>query len=259
MNILTSATYFLRQIPRLVKGSTTENPTATWERIRNDRICEAINRCDGSQEKEPGTIRFVCISDTHNRTKDLNDRIPSGDVLIHAGDFTSVGKVNEVRIFNDFLATLPHQHKVVIAGNHDLSFEPATFDSTYPRLGHGRPDDHRNAKELLTNCIYLEDSAVELFGIKIWGSPWTPWFFDWAFNAERGAECASKWDLIPDDTAVLITHGPPLGYGDLCEDGQRAGCADLLQTVQVRGVIRLAVVVVVGLYGRRGREGGVVV
>ena len=212
-----------------------ECPRDTWEKLKCGKIVEEIRLLDGTEEKAPGSIRFVCISDTHNLTAGLAAKIPLGDVLIHAGDFTNVGEISDVIDFNNFLDELPHLHKVVIAGNHDLSFDLETFDSTYPRLGRGNLEMQRNAKQKLTNCIYLEDSAVEIFGIKIWGSPWTPWFYDWAFNVERGPQSMAKWNQIPDDTDVLITHGPPLGYGDLCDCGDRAGCLDLLQTIQVNG------------------------
>ena len=66
------------------------------------------------------------------------------------------------------------------------------------------------------------------------GSPWQPEFGGWAFNLKRGEECLRKWNLIPEDTDVLITHSPPLGFGDLCSTGTRAGCVDLLQSVQTR-------------------------
>ena len=62
--------------------------------------------------------------------------------------------------------------------------------------------------------IYLEDSSCEVLGYKIWGSPWTPWFCDWGFNARRGEESKSHWDKIPNDTDIILTHGPPLGFGD---------------------------------------------
>jgi len=64
---------------------------------------------------------------------------------------------------------------------------------------------------MLTNCIYLEDSSTTVHGYKIYGSPWTPYFFGWAFNAQRGKECAEIWSKIPTDTEILITHGPPHG------------------------------------------------
>jgi hypothetical protein len=89
-------------------------------------------------------------------------------------------------------------------------------------------------KKELTNCTYLEDCATEIYGVKIYGTPWQPKFCGWAFNLERGQQLMEKWDLIPDDTDVLITHTPPLGYGDLCATGDRAGCVDLLMSVQHR-------------------------
>ena len=89
-------------------------------------------------------------------------------------------------------------------------------------------------KAELTNCIYLQDSGTRLYGIKIYGTPWQPKFCDWAFNLKRGQELMQKWDMIPDDTDILITHTPPVGYGDLCASGVRAGCVDLLTSVQKR-------------------------
>jgi len=79
---------------------------------------------------------------------------------------------------------------------------------------------------------YLQDSGCEIEGVKFWGSPWQPWFFDWAFNLERGEQLRRKWALIPDDTDVLITHGPPAGILDLCPDGRRVGCGDLRLRVE---------------------------
>eukprot|EP00292_Cryptomonas_paramecium_P011834 CAMPEP_0113690986 /NCGR_PEP_ID=MMETSP0038_2-20120614/18144_1 /TAXON_ID=2898 /ORGANISM="Cryptomonas paramecium" /LENGTH=297 /DNA_ID=CAMNT_0000612469 /DNA_START=64 /DNA_END=957 /DNA_ORIENTATION=+ /assembly_acc=CAM_ASM_000170 len=214
--------------------SSAYDPNFEWDRIRPLQVVNEVTPTDYKLPKPAESVRFVCISDTHTRTKGLETRIPDGDVLLHAGDFTKVGEAPGVQEFSNFLGGLPHPFKIVIAGNHDLSFEAKTFDQTFPRLAKGNPDDHRHAKSLLRNCIYLEDSGVEVLGVKIWGSPWTPWFFDWAFNAERGRECAEKWAQIPDATQILITHGPPLGHGDLCSNGQRAGCLDLLRTIQER-------------------------
>ena len=69
-------------------------------------------------------------------------------------------------------------------------------------------------------------------GVKFYGSPWQPWFYDWAFKFERGPEIRAKWDLIPEDTDVLITHGPLFGIGDLTAHGDQAGCHDLLEVVE---------------------------
>ncbi len=159
-------------------------------------------------------MRIVAISDTHALHRSVD--IPPGDVLVHAGDITGHGAIDEVRGFNTFLATLPHPHKIVIAGNHDFCFEK----------------DPVASRAELTNGIYLQDEAVEIGGIRFYGSPWQPWFFDWAFNLQRGAEIRAKWDLIPSDTDVLITHGPPRGHGDMTCRGEAAGCDDLLEAVE---------------------------
>ncbi len=159
-------------------------------------------------------MRCVVISDTHGLHDQLD--VPDGDVLVHAGDLTRHGALEDVASLDAFLAGLPHRHKVVIAGNHDFCFE------RQPRL----------ARQMLRHAIYLEDEAVTLDGVRFWGSPWQPWFYDWAFNLERGPEIRAKWDLIPIETDVLVTHGPPFGHGDLTSRGERAGCADLLDRIR---------------------------
>lgn len=118
--------------------------------------------------------------------------------------------------FNDWLGGQPHRHKVVIAGNHDRLFED------YPLPARAR----------LTNAIYLEDSGVEVAGLKFWGSPVQPPFMDWAFNVPRGAAIRRHWDRIPAGTDVLMTHGPPYGILDLCRPrGNREGCEELAEVV----------------------------
>ena len=160
-------------------------------------------------------LTLVLISDTHARHREV--AVPDGDVLIHAGDITRRGELDTVEDFDDWLATLPHRHKVVICGNHDWCFEL-------------EPDE---ARRRITNAVYLQDTGVEIGGLKLWGSPWQPWFFSWAFNLHRGEPIAAKWERIPDDTDVLITHGPPRGIGDCCYDGQVVGCADLLARIRL--------------------------
>ncbi len=158
--------------------------------------------------------RIVCISDTHDRLGRI--AVPDGDILVHAGDLTGRGRPEEVRAFTDELATLPHRHKIVIAGNHDFLFER----------------DPARAQALLDGCIYLQDAAVEILGLRFWGSPWQPWFYDWAFNLPRGEAIAAKWALIPPGTDVLVTHGPPRGILDRTAGGDLAGCEDLLLAVR---------------------------
>jgi 3',5'-cyclic AMP phosphodiesterase CpdA len=65
--------------------------------------------------------RIVCISDTHNFHEQI--RIPDGDILIHAGDATNRGTVEEIVFFNQWFCRLPHRHKIFVAGNHDWLFE----------------------------------------------------------------------------------------------------------------------------------------
>jgi predicted phosphohydrolase len=155
-------------------------------------------------------VRLVCISDTHSRHRDIV--VPDGDVLVHAGDFTKRGREQEIADFNGWLAELPHRHKLVIAGNHDFLFERA------PHVARG----------MLSNATYLEDSGCEIDGVRFWGSPWQPRFFDWAFNLDRGEPLRKKWERIPDRVDVLITHSPPHGVLDRVWDGQHVGCEELV-------------------------------
>lgn len=162
--------------------------------------------------------RIVCLSDTHNCNSQIE--VPDGDILIHAGDATITGTVEEVKRFNKWFASLPHKHKIFVAGNHDWLFE--------------RNDEL--ARTLLdTKIIYLQDSQTKIDGLKIYGSPWQPRFYDWAFNLNRGYELAAKWKLIPSDVDILVTHGPPNGILDLVPRqgwDENTGCEELLKRVE---------------------------
>lgn len=161
-------------------------------------------------------MRLVLISDTHLRH---DFTVPDGNVLIHAGDLTMAGDIAQTQTAMNWLASLPHAKKIVIAGNHDWAFQ---FQSYLVRT---------MAKD--NGLIYLEDSGVEVEGIRFHGSPWQPRFFDWAFNLDRGYRLAEKWALIPDDTQVLITHGPPVGKQDFSLYGnEHAGCEDLARRIE---------------------------
>lgn len=159
-------------------------------------------------------MRVVCISDTHT----MHNRLvmPSGDLLIHAGDFTWNGRGNEVQDFLEWFVAQPYQHKVFIAGNHERSYEK------YPTMAR-----EWMATFLSENVHYLQDSSVTIEGVKIYGSPWQPWFYDWAFNLRTDSQLKEKWDLIPDDTDILVTHGPMFRVGDLVERGEHVGCREL--------------------------------
>ena len=161
-------------------------------------------------------MRIVCISDTHNG----KPKVPDGDILIHAGDLTMNGTFMEIVKVGDWLRELPHKHKVVIAGNHDFLFEK----------------DINLAKNALgPGLTYLQDSDSEIEGLKFYGSPWTPRFFDWAFNVDRG-QLYRKWNLIPEGLDVLITHGPPAGILDKnapAWGGIHVGCTELYDAVKL--------------------------
>jgi len=161
-------------------------------------------------------MKFVVISDTHGQHAGL--KLPKGDVLMHAGDISSRGKRDEVLDFLNWFKELPHKYKIFIAGNHDFLFEDLPEEEIKAMI----PD----------NVIYLCDSGVSIENIKIWGSPVTPWFFDWAFNRQRGTEIAKHWNLIPNDTDILITHGPVFDKLDRTIHGERVGCIDLLKKVE---------------------------
>jgi predicted phosphodiesterase len=161
-------------------------------------------------------MRLILASDTHDRHHRLV--VPDGDVFIHAGDFTMRGDIQKVAAFGRWIRGLPHQQKIIIAGNHELTFED-DLAVELDALGVARD-----------GLIYLQDSGTTINGISFWGSPWQPWFNDWAFNLPRGAPIAEKWTLIPERTDVLITHGPPMGILDFIDD-ENVGCADLLDRV----------------------------
>lgn len=139
-------------------------------------------------------MKFVSISDTHNQHRKLNfeDKIYNDvDTIIHAGDFSS-----GIKSFNDFclwFSELPFKNKILIAGNHDkIPYE-----------------EEENAKQILHSLgiIYLQDSYIVIDGIKIYGTPWTPTFMSWYFMQDEW-DLSSYWDKIPEDTNILITHGP---------------------------------------------------
>lgn len=169
------------------------------------------------------SLRLVIISDTHSLHRQLT--IPEGDVLIFSGDMCGLGLEKEIVDFNDWLGKQPCKHKIVIAGNHDYPFTKFV-------LGWN--------KRLLSNAHYLENEEIVIDGVKFYGSPMTPTFCGWWFMADRGEEIKKYWDMIPNDVAVLITHGPP--YGILDEtiktdydhmvSRYRVGCEELLKRIK---------------------------
>jgi Icc-related predicted phosphoesterase len=162
-------------------------------------------------------VRLVVLSDTHG----LHDRIeslPEGDVLVHAGDFMNSGyEVQEILSFNRWLGEQPFKHRVVCGGNHGRYFEAAP----------------EQARTLLTNALYLENTGVSIDNVTFWGSPYTPEFLHWAFMYSRGTSAQRYWNLIPYSLDVLITHGPPHGILDQTASGEaHLGCEELLNAIE---------------------------
>ncbi|KAK5661607.1 hypothetical protein OQA88_9707 [Cercophora sp. LCS_1] len=168
-------------------------------------------------------VSVVCISDTHNSQPEL----PNGDILIHAGDLTQSGSRAEIQTALDWLQSQPHQHKIVIAGNHDL-----LLDSQCDEIGHRIRSGPSAERPLLQwgDLIYLQDSSIALAlangrQLKIYGSPRSPKHGSWAFQYP-GQDDVWK-GMIPDDVDILVTHAPPMGHLDMFG----IGCSHLLRSL----------------------------
>jgi Icc-related predicted phosphoesterase len=176
-------------------------------------------------------MKITFISDTHTRQGQIPySDLPGGDLLIHAGDIMNSGyNKNDIFDFLHWYDSIPgYDKKVFIAGNHDRMFE----------------NDPEEVKEILKqypNIIYLQDESYEIYdletdkSIKLYGSPWQPEFYSWAFNLPKnGIEISGKWEAIPDDTDILITHGPAWGSVDTVagRPWDNLGCELLAERIQ---------------------------
>lgn len=170
-------------------------------------------------------MRLVLMSDSHGLHASI-PHVPGGDVLVHAGDMSLRGSLPEITDFLAWFEAQPHQWKLLVAGNHDFAFERQA----------------ELAERLVPDTVvYLRDSGIVIEGVRFWGSPWQPWFYDWAFNLLRGPEIAAKWALIPNDVQVLITHGPPHGILDTVKRprGKHAGCEAMRERIDALSALRL--------------------
>lgn len=164
--------------------------------------------------------KIVCLADQHGYLPE----IPQCDILLIAGDICPLND-HGIRyqktwlnfLFRDWLKSVPASHIVGVAGNHDYVFE-------------------KNAhKDLNLPWDYLHKQDVKINDLKIWGSPYQLHFFDWAFNApENDGESylANIYADIPEDTDIIISHGPPKGYGDLTSRGEHVGSEALLKRIK---------------------------
>ena len=165
-------------------------------------------------------VSVVCISDTHNS----QPRLPSGDILVHAGDLTQSGSLTEIQSALTWVSSQPHKVKVVVAGNHDLLLDDSNYD--YTKLKHC---SHRDLLDW-GDIIYLENAETVVTcsngrRLKIYGSPLSARHGNWAFQYPRNKDVWT--DRLPVDIDILITHGPPKGHLDLLT----LGCPYLLSEI----------------------------
>ncbi len=164
-------------------------------------------------------MKIVCISDTHNKHRYLKELLTmEADLLLHAGDFSSGGTKDEIVAFNKWLGELEGiTEKIIIAGNHDRGLE--LHWDLYSSL-----IDNATILHPLTEKGPA-GAAIDFNGLRIYGEPRQPEFFNWAFNVNR-LEMKDVWDEIPkpQDIDILLTHGPPLRCLDRNEEGEDVGC-----------------------------------
>ncbi|KAF8431811.1 Metallo-dependent phosphatase-like protein [Boletus edulis BED1] len=176
----------------------------------------------------PGWTRFVCISDTHSRTY----RVPSGDVLLHGGDLSSMGESLQLVTTIEWLKSFDHPVKIVVAGNHDVRATTLTI----VRMSVLNVIEQTQAymrSQLRFGLYYLEHEPLHFTAPtgrvwKVYGSPGAPLYAQGAFQYESVAEAQALYSRIPNDTEILITHTPPYGTLDTTKRGKNAGCQVLL-------------------------------
>jgi len=162
-------------------------------------------------------MKIVALSDTHSRHHEMTYSVPNGDILIHAGDFSNCGRANEIYDFLSWYASFPHQYKIFIAGNHD-------FLHHFPNLAN-------IAKDM--GLIFLHHQEYKIENYKIFGTPYTPKFFNWAHMYDTVQMGESLYSDIPKDTNILICHGPEYGILDFALNSQsHVGSNELQKRIQ---------------------------
>lgn len=161
-------------------------------------------------------MKICAVSDLHG----FLPKIPKCDVLVIAGDICPLDSHRDVLgqsywlrdVFTEWLNSIDAKHKNIVWGNHDWVADKS------PHLISDLP------------CNILQDSGIAIDGVNFWGSPWQLRFHNWAFNLDE-PDLAKKYERIPDNINVLITHGPPLGYGDKTSMSENVGSRSLTKTI----------------------------
>lgn len=161
-------------------------------------------------------VKVIVISDTHGYHHQLTNYIEKeGDIniIIHCGDICARSTDDEVEDFIEWFGSLKNcKHKVFIAGNHDF------------------PLEYTHNFKLPKDVYYLEDSGIELEGLKLWGTPITPIFYNWAFMGDDEKQ-REHFNKIPEGLDILITHGPPYKILDYTDGGCHAGSKELKKRI----------------------------
>lgn len=142
-------------------------------------------------------MKIYHLSDTHNKHEQIV--LEEADIIIHSGDSTNMGELNEVIPFLNWFGKLPYSHKIFIAGNHDWLFE------LEPSLARELCKEH--------GVIWLNNEEIVIEGVKFYGTSDQPEFCNWSFN-RNSEQLIQSYANIPEDTQVLITHAPPKGIRD---------------------------------------------
>jgi len=158
--------------------------------------------------------RVCVLSDTHGLHNDI--AIPACDILIFAGDF-DIHSLSDLEHANSWFGKQKAKYKIFVAGNHDTYFEKIPIFSI---------------KDIFNNVIYLQDEMIEIKGLKIYGSPYSPKFGEWSFMKPRGSEELKQiWTKIPENLDILVTHCPPYGILDRNLYDESCGCEVLSREI----------------------------
>lgn len=174
-------------------------------------------------------MKITVLSDTHTLHKQTTSFLNGGDLLIHAGDYSNVGYKHEIHQFGKWFNEIKgYDKKIFINGNHEKYAET-------------NPEFMKSVIEQYPNLIYLQDHYFGIYDIetdksvKIYGSPWQPEFYNWGYNLPKnGVELKEKWDNIPKNIDILVTHGPPFGILDTIQgEHENLGCELLRDRVKI--------------------------
>jgi len=161
--------------------------------------------------------RVCCFSDSHGLHNNI--KIPPCDILIFAGDF-DIHSLSDLEHANSWFGKQKAKYKIFVAGNHDTYFEKIPVFSI---------------KDIFNNVIYLQDEMIEIKGLKIYGSPYSPKFGEWSFSYKRcSLEAKNIWSKIPENLDILVTHGPSYGVLDRNLQDERCGCEILQKEIIIK-------------------------